>query len=81
MPEMEYVCKPEAKTIKKETDFEGAFSPVDKRVSAFKKKMIYYHLCNYNNDNTTIGSRNKDVIHPVTNQFTIKRISRLLFLW
>lgn len=27
------------------------------------------------------GSRNKDVIHPVTNQFTIKRISRLLFLW
>uniref|UniRef100_A0A3Q4HLE1 RING-type E3 ubiquitin transferase n=1 Tax=Neolamprologus brichardi TaxID=32507 RepID=A0A3Q4HLE1_NEOBR len=35
MPEMEYVCKPEAKTIKKETDFEGAFSPVDKRVSAF----------------------------------------------
>lgn len=31
---MEYDCKPDAKTIKKETEFEGGFAPVDKRVSA-----------------------------------------------
>ncbi|XP_063335338.1 transcription intermediary factor 1-alpha-like isoform X1 [Pelmatolapia mariae] len=42
LPEMEYVCKPEAKTIKKETDFEGAFSPVDKRKC---ERLLLYLFC------------------------------------
>uniref|UniRef100_A0A669DCK0 Transcription intermediary factor 1-alpha n=1 Tax=Oreochromis niloticus TaxID=8128 RepID=A0A669DCK0_ORENI len=42
LPEMEYVCKPEAKTIKKEMDFEGAFSPVDKQKC---ERLLLYLFC------------------------------------
>ncbi|XP_030587656.1 transcription intermediary factor 1-alpha-like [Archocentrus centrarchus] len=42
LPEMEYDCKPEAKTVKKEMEFEGAFSPVDKRKC---ERLLLYLFC------------------------------------
>ncbi|XP_047453486.1 transcription intermediary factor 1-alpha-like isoform X2 [Mugil cephalus] len=40
VPEMEYDCQPEARTIKKEAEIEGGFSPVDKR----KCERLLLHL-------------------------------------
>ncbi|KAI3371113.1 hypothetical protein L3Q82_023748 [Scortum barcoo] len=40
VPEMEYESKPEAKEVKKETDFEGGFHPMDKR----KCERLLLHL-------------------------------------
>ncbi|XP_069019024.1 transcription intermediary factor 1-alpha-like [Embiotoca jacksoni] len=42
LPEMEYDCKSEAKTIKRETDSEGGFSPVDKRKC---EKLLLHLFC------------------------------------
>ncbi|KAK5927673.1 hypothetical protein CgunFtcFv8_012806 [Champsocephalus gunnari] len=40
VPEMDYDCEPEAKTVKKEPDSEGGFHPVDKR----KCERLLLHL-------------------------------------
>ncbi|KAF3855110.1 hypothetical protein F7725_023165 [Dissostichus mawsoni] len=42
VPEMDYDCEPEAKTVKKEPDSEGGFHPVDKRKC---ERLLLHLLC------------------------------------
>ncbi|XP_028287072.1 E3 ubiquitin-protein ligase TRIM33-like [Parambassis ranga] len=66
VPEMEYDCESDAKTIKKETEFEGAFAPVDKRKC---ERLLLHLFCN------KLASSFQETLSPsvcVNDRLTIK---------
>ncbi|KAL4005497.1 hypothetical protein ACER0C_005210 [Sarotherodon galilaeus] len=66
LPEMEYVYTPEAKTIKKEMDFEGAFSPVDKQKC---ERLLLYLFCSELN---SVFQKSASLSVHADNSLTIK---------
>uniref|UniRef100_A0A3P8SBZ8 RING-type E3 ubiquitin transferase n=1 Tax=Amphiprion percula TaxID=161767 RepID=A0A3P8SBZ8_AMPPE len=75
VPEMEFDCKPEAKTVKTETDFQGGFAPVDKQVCANNRLAVKLPM------NLSTVKRRLEAKHSLCYQSTAEFVSdiRLIF--
>ncbi|XP_008292777.1 E3 ubiquitin-protein ligase TRIM33-like [Stegastes partitus] len=75
-PEMEYDCKPEAKTVKTEKDLEGGFAPVDKRKS---ERLLLHLFCSELSSelqepvSTSVCANNRLAVKLPMNLSTVKR--------
>uniref|UniRef100_A0A3Q1FCM0 RING-type E3 ubiquitin transferase n=1 Tax=Acanthochromis polyacanthus TaxID=80966 RepID=A0A3Q1FCM0_9TELE len=76
VPEMEFDCKPEAKTVKTETDFQGGFAPMDKQKC---ERLLLHLLCSELSSefrepvSTPVCANNRLAVKLPMNLSTVKR--------